>query len=269
LKAFILAAILALGGAPARPASPFDGLWVDELKTQAGEAGFDTYLVANGTYRCESCSPPRAYPADGKPRPVPGDISVISESVTVAGPRTLVTRTVSAQMIRKTTMTVAPGGRTATYVSLDAWPGRPKRLRTRYLARRVAPAPAGANAVSGSWQGVAYLEVPEEYRSVALKEAHGRFTRANFRHGRYTATIGGAAARVTADGKGIYEATVRAPDPRTRVETILLAGKPVVERTYTLSADGKSMVTAVRDPKDGQVFRTTAHRKQWSQEPAG
>jgi hypothetical protein len=261
LKAYILAATLALGGAPAPAASPFDGRWVDQLKTQAGEAGFDTYLVANGTYRCESCSPPRAYPADGKPRSVPGDTSVISESVTVAGPGILVTRVVSAQMTRENTMTVAPDGRTASYVSLDAWPGRAKRLRTRYLARRVAPAPAGSNAVSGSWRGVAYLEVPEEYRSVTLNEAHGRFTRVNFRHGRYTATIGGPAARVTGDGKDIYEATVRAPDPRARVETILLAGTPVVERTYTLSADGKSMVTAVRDPKDGHVYRTTSHRK--------
>src|SRR5919202_2039935 len=254
MRAVILASVLALDGASARAASPFDGVWVDDLKTQMGRAGFDEYVVATGLYRCDSCSPRRSYPADGKMRSVPGDASVTSESVAVTGPATMVTRTISPQMSRETTMTVAADGQSATYVSLDAWPGRAKRLRTTYVAKRVAPAPAGAHAGSGSWQGVSYLEVPEEYRSVELREAHGRFTRRNFRHGRYTATIGGPPAPVRGDGKDIYRATVRAPDPRTRVETILLGDKPLVVRTYALSADGKSMVTAARDPEDGSVY---------------
>jgi hypothetical protein len=164
-------------------------------------------------------------------------------------------------MIRETTMTVAPNDQSATYVSLDKWPGRPKRLRTKYLAKRVASAPAGSLAVSGSWIGVAYLEVPEEYRAVALKEADGHFTRSNFRHGHYMAEIGGPAVQLTGDRQDIYKAMVRAPDARTRVETILLNDRLVLERTYSLSADGNSMETAVHDPTDGHIFRTTSHRK--------
>jgi len=261
MRALILAAALALSGARVEAGSPFDGLWVTDLSTQMGQAGFDDYLVANGIYKCESCRPPRSHPADGKMRPVPGDLSVISESVTIAGPRTIVTRILDHEMERETTMTVAPDGRTATYVSLDKWPERAKRLRTEYVAKRVAPAPAGAHAVSGRWLGLRYVEVPVEYRSVDLKEANGQFTRIDFRHGHYTATIGGPTAPVTGDGKDIYTATVRAPDARTRIETIMLTGKPVVERTYSLSRDGKSLVTIVRDPKNGSVFRTTSHRR--------
>ena len=41
--------------------SPFHGLWIDDLKTQMGKAGFDDYLITNGTYRCASCTPPRSY----------------------------------------------------------------------------------------------------------------------------------------------------------------------------------------------------------------
>src|SRR3569623_1457780 len=119
MRALLLAAALASAGAPAQAASRFDGRWVDELKTQRGEAGFDTYLVANGLYRCESCRPPRAYPADGRMRAVPGDVSVLSESVTIAGPRFIVTRAADHEMIRETRMTVSADGRTATYVSLD------------------------------------------------------------------------------------------------------------------------------------------------------
>lgn len=128
-------------------ASPFDGLWVDDLKTQMGEAGFDKYLIANGTYRCDSCQPPRNYPADGKMRAIPGDPSVISESVTIAGPRTIVTRVLDHEMMRETRMTVAPDDRTATYVAFDKWPTRTKRLSTEYVAKRVAPAPSGSHGI--------------------------------------------------------------------------------------------------------------------------
>ena len=267
MKAVVVAIALALSAVSAHAASPFDGLWVDDLKTQMGDAGSDIYLSANGAYRCDSCSPPRAYPADGKPRPIPGDTSVITESVTIAGPRVIVTRIVGPDMIRETTMTVAPDDRSATYVALDKWPGRTKRLRTEYLARRTAPAPAGAHPASGSWLGVAYVEVPEDYRSVDLRESDGLFTRSNFRHGHYTAKIDGPAVLVTGDGQNIYEAQIRAPDARTRVETILLKGKPVVERTYSLSKDGASMVTAVSEPGDSNFFSTTSHRKQANPAP--
>lgn len=260
-RALLIATAISFGDSSAQARSTFDGLWVDELKTQMGEAGFDTYLVSNGIYRCESCKPPRKYPADRKMRPVDDDPSVISESVIIAGPSTIITRIVDHEMTRETTMTVAPDDKTATYVSLDKWPGRAKRLRTEYVARRVAPAPAGAHAVSGSWRGLRYVEVPEEYRSVKLKEAHGQFTRSNFRHGHYTAKIGGPPVLVTGDGKDVYKAIVRAPDARTRVETISLDEKPLVERTYRSSADGKPMVTTVRDSQDGSVFSTISHRK--------
>jgi hypothetical protein len=256
------AALILLGASRAAPAaSPFDGTWVDDLKTQMGEAGFDTYLVANGVYTCNSCQPPRSYPADGKMRPVRGDVSVLSESAAVAGQRTLVTRVVDHEMTRETTMTVAPDGTSATYVSLDAWPGRTRRLRTEYRAARVARAPPGTHPVSGSWRGVGYVAVPEEYRSVTLYEAAGLFTRSNFRHGRYTARIDGAAAPITGDGKNIYQATVRAPNPRSRIETILLRGKAVLERTYTLSPDSGALTTTVRSPDGGKPFSTVAHRK--------
>lgn len=261
IRPAILAATLAISSASAHAAAPFDGLWVADLKTQMGQAGFDRYLVENGIYKCESCQPPRSYPADGKMRPVPGDASVISEGATIAGTRTIVTRILDHEMMRQTTMTVAPDGQSATYVSLDKWPGRAELLTTEYLAKRMAPAPAGTHPVSGSWLGLRYVAVPEEYRSVRLKEANGQFTRIDFRHGRYSAKFGGPPVPVTGDGKNIFKAAVRAPDARTRIETISLNGKPLVERTYRISTDGKSLVTIVRDPSDGSVFTTTSHRR--------
>jgi hypothetical protein len=261
MRTLIFATALAVSAVSAQAASPFDGHWVDDLQTQMGQAGYDDYLVANGYYTCKSCSPPCHYPADGKMRRVPSDVSVISEGVTITGPRTMVTHITDHEMSRETTMTVAPDNRTAIYVSVDKWPNYPKLLRTEYVARRIAPAPPGAHLLSGRWLGLKYLEGPEEYRSNDFKEGDGLFTRSNFRHGHYTAKIGGPAAPVTGDGKNIFMALVRAPDARTRIETISLNGKTLVERTYHLLPGSRSMLTTVRDPKNGSIYKITSRRR--------
>jgi hypothetical protein len=255
-----LSAIVTIIAGAAR-ASPFDGKWVDDLDTQMNAAHADIYLVADGTYRCGSCTPQRAYPADGRPKSVPGDPDTISESVSITGPRTIVTRNVGQRMVRETTMTVSADDQTATYVALDRWPGLSAPLRTEYLARRIAPAPPGAHPVSGSWLGLRYVEVPEEYRSIELRETGDQLTRYSFRRGRYTATYGGGAAPIRdAELEGL-SATVRKPDDRTIIETVLVDGKPTTERTYRLSADGRSMETAVKNLANGEVFRITSHRR--------
>lgn len=255
-----LAALAVLLAGDAAAAGPFDGVWVDDLQSQAGTDYTDVYLVAHGAYRCDSCTPPRAYPADGRPHAVPGDPDTISESVRIAGPRSIVTTTVSRAMTRETTMTVSADGQTATYVALDRWPQLRAPLRTRYEARRTAPAAPGAHPVSGSWKGLGYQEVPEPYRSIELTETDGSLTRISFRRGRYTAAYGGPPAPLEGV-PGDYGAQVARPDERTRVETILKGGKPVTERTYRLSADGQSLETSVKDLASGKVFRITSHRK--------
>lgn len=140
MRAQAVAAALILMSGRAALASPFDGLWVADLKMQMGQAGFDNYVIKNGNYTCESCRPPRNYPADGRMRSIPGDVSVLSEGVSIAGSRTIVTRIVDHEMTRVTRMTVSPNGKTATYVSLDKlatpsccapriWPNALLRLR--------------------------------------------------------------------------------------------------------------------------------------------
>lgn len=242
-------------------ASPFDGRWVDDLASQISSPQADVYLVAKGLYRCDSCDPPRAYPADGRPHPVPGDDDTVSEAVSISTPAAIVTRNVGHRMVRETTMTVSPNGKTATYVSLDRWPGLPTPLRTEYLARRVAPSPRGAHAVSGSWLGLRYVAVPVEYRSVELTDAGDHLTRASFRRGRYTATYGGPAVPIEGAEIPGLSAQVRKPDDRTIVETVLVEGKPTTERTYRLSPDGRSMTTVVRNLANNQVFEITSHRQ--------
>jgi hypothetical protein len=255
LTAFSSAPVAA---AAAFPAS-FTGTWVAELDTQSG-LGIDHYLVAKGTYTCSSCNPPRSYPADGKLHRIAGSPEPTQESVTVKGPRTIVTRIVEPSIRRVTTMSVASNGRTATYVSIDHRPGISQALKTVYLARRVAPAPKGALAVSGAWQGVRYVSVPELIRTTKLRDDGRHFTYRVPIGVRYDALFGGGFVPIHGPYKNMVAAVERL-SPRKVVETRKQDGKVVLVRAFTLSPDGRQLRVESKNPETNSTFTITAHRK--------
>jgi hypothetical protein len=241
-------------------AGPFTGTWVADLDSQAGLTK-DIYLVSHGSYSCESCTPKRHYRADGKLHRIIGDPDVNYESVTVTGPRTIVTRLLEKAMTRTTTMTVSPDNRTATYVSIDHRPGIKQPLKTVYLARRVGAGPAGAHAVSGTWQGVAYQVVPELIRTTELREEGNRLTYHVPIGATYTAEIGGGFASLRGTGTEGQQAAVKRVDEHKLIETRTRNGEIVMVRTFDLSPDGTALSISSHYPKTNSTFRITAHRK--------
>ena len=242
-------------------APSISGHWVADLSSQKLPEHLDVYLVANGHYDCKSCAPPRSYAADGKPHPIPGDGEVTSEAVTVLSPRSIRTRIVSPSLVRETTMTASADDSTALYVSLDRRPGVKGVLRTRYIARRVAHGPQGANRVSGSWQGIAYLEVPRKVRTIALRLSGNRLSYSTPTGVSYSAAIGGPPAKVRGPYAGSMTAYVRRLDRLTFVETRRRDGTPLFERTFHLSPDGKLLEISTRDESNGTTFVATSRRQ--------
>lgn len=255
-----IAAVIAVlvTGALAHAAGPFDGRWVADLDTQSGLSS-DIYLVRDGRYTCRSCEPPRDYAADGRAHPVPHDPDVTWESVKITGPRTIVTHIVGPPLDRVTTMTVAPDGRTATYVSIDHRPGIGEALRTVYLARRTSPAPAGAHPVSGTWQGIRYVEVPALVRTTVLRVDGDRFRYSTALGTSFTARLGGGYVHVR--GGSSYLAAVRRKGQRRIEQRIREGGHLVAIRTFTVSPDGLSLEVATTDPGKGITFRAVSRRR--------
>ena len=232
-----------------------------DLDSQSGLTK-DVYLVSNGNYSCSSCTPPRHYAADGKLHRIAGDPEVNFESVAVTGPRTIVTRLLEKTMTRTTTMTVSPDNRTATYVSIDHRPGIRQRLKTVYRARRVAPAAPGAHPVSGTWQGVAYVIVPELIRTTELRDTPSKFSYRVPIGVTYTdAAFGGPPVPVRGRGTKGMQASVKRPDDRTVVENRTRNGKLIMVRTFSLSVDGRVLKMSSRYPENGSTFTITSHRK--------
>ena len=248
--------------AQAAGSNPFNGKWVADLSTSVEADHTDVYLVMNGQYRCDSCMPKRAYPADGVTRPIVGDPGVTAESVSISGPRSITTHMVEPDMIRDVTMTADADDRTATYVALDRWPHMSRPLRTVFKATRVKPAPRGAHPVSGSWKAVGYTEVPEQYRTVEQRQKGERITIRAFRGGAVTATVGGPPAPIVGAENDKYQASRKRVDDKTFVETIqTLDGHPVTERIFTLSADGQSLERVTKDLDNHETFAATYYRK--------
>ncbi|WP_174279711.1 hypothetical protein [Sphingomonas bacterium] len=66
--------------------SPFDGTWQGDLASAKLPAKPDVFSVADGVFRCSTCTPPVTTPADGRFHAVPSHDYFDEMSVTVDGP---------------------------------------------------------------------------------------------------------------------------------------------------------------------------------------
>jgi hypothetical protein len=185
----------------------------------------------------------------------------VAETVTISGPRTIVTHIVSPALERTTTMTAAMDGLTARYVSIDHRPGISTALRTEYLARRMAAGPAGAHPVSGTWQGVKYVAVPELVRTTTLRVTGDRFSYSTPLGTSFTARLGGSAVPLRTTSGSDLRVAVRRTGPRTITETVTRGGEIVAVRTFKLSPDRQSLEIATTDPATRTTFRAISRRR--------
>jgi hypothetical protein len=255
--ALLVSALLSTASSPQR--SPLTGTWVADLASQQG-LPTDVYLVRDGIYSCDSCVPPRRYPADGRLRPVATN-SAVSEAVTIVDARTLSTRIVQPDLVRTTRMRVARHGQTASYVSLDRRAGIQGILRTEYLAKRTGAGPPGSHAISGTWQGIRYVSVPAQLRTTILTDAGDRLSYRTGTGYSYTATFGGEFAPISGPYDGSTSVSVRRLDPYRLEETRRQGGDTIQVRTYTVSRDGRSMEIATTNLATNTTFRVTARRR--------
>lgn len=128
-----------------------------------------------------------------------------------------------------------------------------------YLARRTSPAPAGAHPVSGTWQGIRYVEVPALVRTTMLRVDGDRFRYSTALGTSFTARLGGGYVHVR--GGSSYMVSARRTGQRRIEETIREGRQVVAVRTFTVSPDGQSLEIATTDPGKGTTFRAVSRRR--------
>jgi hypothetical protein len=249
MKRLILGALL-LVPAAAIAASAWDGTWKLKPESMRFEGKPDVFDVTNGVYNCSNCIPQYSVKADGTPQPVPGHAYLDHQSVKIVTPTAIeLTNVLAGKTMLKLTQTVSADGKKLTGQGVDYSGAKP--VDYSFTEKRVAPGPAGAHAVSGSWMQDSLGTVsPEGLLVVLSSTANG-----------IKLSFNGQSADVKFDGKdypivgdpGKTTMTMKQTGDHVLEETDHRLGKSTDITTWTLSADGKTITQVDKD----QLHATT------------
>lgn len=258
MKALVMA--LALGLAAPALASPFDGTWVADPASYKAPEKVVTRLLQGGVYSNPDAVPPIKVAADGKFHPTKNDAFADELMVAVVDKNTI--RQASrkgGKEVGESTFTVSPDGKTLTIAFTDK--SAPSGVTTgKNVWTRVAPAPAGAHAVSGKWKQTGVADMSANALELTLKDSGKALTLSTPTGIGFSAPYGGSAVAITGDTGGT-KAAMKRVSADTLVETDTRGGKVVSITTYTLSKDGKSLVVSTDDKEYGATSQWTAHKK--------
>lgn len=138
--------------APAIAAGPLDGTWVADMATAKLSQKPDTWVVSNGWFDCQTCTPALKVAADGKVHPVAGRDYYDAMSFTVVDPMTVKSAVYKGgKQVGSSTRTVSADGATFTSVSMSSNNAKGITTNSTSMMKRVAAGPAGSHAISGSW----------------------------------------------------------------------------------------------------------------------
>jgi hypothetical protein len=146
MKRLIL--LLLLSPATSFSQSPFDGTWLFTAQLPTEPA---VYLLAKGMFRCSGCLPNMEVEADGNDHKVPEAPYWDTVNLQIVDAHTVV---FIAKKAGKTMFTevdaVSADGAALTQLVKDTTEAETVTVETRN--RRIAKAPPGSHAVSGSWR---------------------------------------------------------------------------------------------------------------------
>jgi hypothetical protein len=237
-------------------AGTIDGTWKADLASIQIDSKPDVFLLKDGKYSCSTCTPPLTLAADGAFHAVTGRPYADQMSVKVDDDHT-VTRTAQkgGKETGSVTMKASADGKTLTVDWKDSSTPNAPPVTGEYTETRVAAAPAGAHAVSGSWKADKVSNVSEDALNTTYKVAGDTLTM-NSAGQSYSAKFGGPEAPVQGDIGGTTVTVEKVGDGAIR-ETYHREGKVVSVATSTIGADGK-MAVVVEDKRNGGTTRYQA-----------
>lgn len=257
MKLAILLPFALLAGTPAFAASPFDGTWKTDISKISLPAKPDEYLLKGGSFTCHACTPGFTVAADGKPHPVTGHDYFDSFAAHATGPRTVETIAyLKGKPVGTTDFAVSADDRTLTMTGKRVNAATGVTANSVSTATRVAPAPAGAHPMSGSWKAQALKSASDSAMTQSFKVTGDTVTLSTPTGEGYTAVIDGPPVLQKNDvGKTMI--SLKRPAPNHLIETDSRNGKVVQVYDMTVKPDGRTMVMAISDKRDGTTTTVT------------
>lgn len=238
--------------------SPFDGTWhVD--KTQI--TGSMVILLQHGIFDCKNMplfDPEIRVKADGADQPVSGH-PFDAMSVSQASPNSFKwTMKKGGNIVREDDETLSADGNTLTGKGIIYRPNN-TNIESDTTFKRLAPAPAGADKVSGTWQ----TTVTQTGTDLVV------FTFKSNSDGLDFSNSAGASWSAKFDGKdnpdkgvpGNVTLSLKRISDRSFEEAVKHDGTTAYLQTWTVSNDGTTLTLVSKDPKLGSTTTYFAHKQ--------
>jgi len=253
---------MASGNAAASSAAAtgIDGTWKADLSSVQIDQKPDQLLLKAGQYSCATCTPPLTVAADGAFHAVTGRSYSDQMSVKADDDHNVTTSSrKGGRDVGQAKYSVSADGKTLTVSFTDSSVANTKPVTGSYTETRVADAPAGAHAISGSWKLDKYNNVSDEGLTVTYKVDGDTLHMSSPVGTSYDAKLDGSDAPIKGDIGGTTASVKKLGDDSYQ-ETDKRGGKVVGVSTFTVGADGKLAVTS-EDKLAGSSMKYTADRK--------
>src|SRR5271170_1522343 len=261
-KLFFLLALGALLTPMLAAQSAFDGTWKINMNTMDFPKKPDVFLLQNGTYECNTCSPPYQIKADGTDQPVSGHPYYDTVAIKVVNDRNIEeTDKKDGKVVATSTSTVSTDGNTLLFTFSDSsnTNGGPP-VTGQGEATRVAKGPGGANAISGSWRTTKIEGLTDNATVWTYKASGDEMTMTNLTGQSYTAKLNGAEAPMKGD-PGVTSVSVKTIGKDTLVETDMRDGKVIYVLKMTVAADGKTAKLSFDDKLHNRTTNSEATKQ--------
>jgi hypothetical protein len=229
--------------------SSFAGTWRVDFNSAISRK-INVWVLQNGTFRCTSCSPIIEVKADGGDQPVKGQ-PYDTISVKIVDYQTVEEiEKKNGQTVSDEKFTVSNDGNTITD-EFGNW---------KLIMMRIANAPTGAHALSGSWQPVKMESISDKELLVTYELEGETLSMSRPTGQSYSAKLNGADAPYKGDSD-INGVALKRLGKNIIEETDKLSGKAVSLTRMTVTPDGKSMTVLVKDLEDGSTNQFTLRKQ--------
>lgn len=239
-------------------ANAIDGTWKTNLASIKFSGKPDVLEVKDGMYNCDTCVPAVHIKADGSAHAVTGHDYYDAVSARIVDPTSVdVAETRGGKPAASVSYQVSADGNTLTGKFIDYSGAKP--VNGSYTEKRVAPAAAGAHAISGSWQTEAMSDLADLARTLSYQLSDDGLTM-QWNGQRYDAKFDGKDYPVSGD-PGQTMVSLKKINASTIEESDKRQGKLVEVIRSSVSADGKTLKVEDRDLEHGTTMRYTMDKQ--------
>jgi hypothetical protein len=237
--------------------SVFNGTWRPDPQRPNPAQKTDVFVLTDGTYNCESCTPPYEVKADGLDQSITGNPRYNTVSVRIVDNRTVMKMAKKdGKTVAESTLVISADGKTMTETqTISGVLPRPVEMASR--SARVAAGPAGSHLVSGEWRLVE-ADLPNHEEDTTYKVSGNTLTMSDRAGRSFSAKLDGTEAPYSGDPR-FTSVSVKLIDSRTIEESDKNQDKIVLITRWTVDPDGKTMHVRF-DNTQGFVQEQTGHK---------